>query len=210
MKLRLLVPPLLLLSLAGCYGEMNDQPRYRYLAPSELFSDGASARVPPGGTVAREQTASTPQGVPDTESSPPPASPSDWRPGGGTSPSTVPGDQSARPDLTEQLLARGKERFQINCMPCHGPLGEGNGAVVQHGFPMPHSFQDARLRKEADAHFFGAITNGYGRMFPYSDRVSVPDRWAIVAYIRALQLSYQVPLTELPPDVAERARKELK
>jgi mono/diheme cytochrome c family protein len=178
---------LTLLSLAGCYGEMNNQPRYRYLAPSRFFADGASARTPPGGTVSREEAP----------------------PGGGLRPTDVETD-TVRPDLTEQLLARGQQRFGIYCMPCHGPAAEGNGTVVQHGFPPPKTFLSERVRNMPDSHFFGAMTNGYGRMFPYADRVSVADRWAIIAYIRALQLSQQVPLSDLPPDLAGRARKELK
>ena len=158
----------------GCYGEMNDQPRLRWLAPSSFFADGASARVPPGGTVAREQA------------------------------------DDSRPVLTEQLVARGRERFNINCMPCHGPEAQGNGSVVQHGFPAPPSFMQERLLKAPDSHFYGAMTNGYGRMFPYADRVTPADRWAIAAYIRALQLSHDVPLESLPAELQTRARKELK
>jgi mono/diheme cytochrome c family protein len=168
--------PILALALlsAGCYGEMNNQPRYRWLAPSTFFQDGAASRVPPGGTVSRDSV------------------------------------DPAQPPLTAQLVARGRERFNINCMPCHGPAAEGNGSIVQHGFPAPHSFHEERLRNAPDAHFYGAMTNGYGRMYPYADRLNPADRWAVIAYIRALQLAYDVPLSALPPDLAARARKEAK
>ncbi|EKE44608.1 hypothetical protein OCGS_1446 [Oceaniovalibus guishaninsula JLT2003] len=93
------------------------------------------------------------------------------------------------PQVTPALLERGRERFTIYCMPCHGYDGTGDGRVVQRGFPPPPSYLTARLRAAPAAHFLGVIENGFGVMYPYGDRVPPADRWAIVAYIRALQLA---------------------
>lgn len=112
--------------------------------------------------------------------------------------------ENPRP-LSPELLARGRERFEIYCAVCHGPDGYGDGLVVRRGFPAPPSYHDARLRNAPDGHFFRVITRGFGAMYPYADRLSVEDRWAIVAYIRALQLSQHARVRDLTP--AER--KEL-
>lgn len=93
------------------------------------------------------------------------------------------------PPATPALLARGKERFEIFCTPCHGARGDGDGTIVKRGFPQPPSYYEARLRQAPAQHFYDVITNGYGVMFPYGQRVPPPDRWAIVAYVRALQLA---------------------
>jgi len=91
--------------------------------------------------------------------------------------------------VTLQLLERGKERFGIYCEPCHSPLGDGDGMIARRGFPHPPSYHIARLRSAPDRHFYDVMTNGYGIMYSYADRVTPEDRWAIVAYIRALQRS---------------------
>jgi mono/diheme cytochrome c family protein len=105
-----------------------------------------------------------------------------------------------RPPLTAELLARGRRRFGIFCSPCHGANGDGNGIVVQRGMPHPTSYHDDRLRAAVDQHFFDVITNGYGAMYSYASRVPPHDRWAIVAYIRALQLSRHASIDDVPPD----------
>lgn len=92
-----------------------------------------------------------------------------------------------KPPMTLALVQRGRERFDIFCSECHGPVGDADGMVVQRGFPKPPSFHDARLVDAPDEHFVDVITNGHGVMFSYADRVPPADRWAIVAYIRALQ-----------------------
>jgi hypothetical protein len=99
--------------------------------------------------------------------------------------------------LTQALLDRGRERFDIYCAPCHGRLGDGEGMIVQRGFPHPPSYHSDRLRIAPDSHFYDAITNGFGRMYSYASRVSPQDRWAIVAYIRALQLSQHATRQDL-------------
>ena len=91
--------------------------------------------------------------------------------------------------VTMKLLQRGQERFDIYCAPCHSPVGDGDGMVARRGFPHPPSYHIARLRQAPDRHFYDVMTNGYGIMYSYADRVSPEDRWAIVAYIRALQRS---------------------
>lgn len=98
------------------------------------------------------------------------------------------------PPITAALIARGGERYDIFCTPCHGPTGQGDGRAVQRGFPPPPSYLSARLRGAPARHFFDVITDGYGVMYPYGDRVPPRDRWAIIGYIRALQAA--------APDVA--------
>jgi mono/diheme cytochrome c family protein len=105
-----------------------------------------------------------------------------------------------RPALTSALLHRGGERFGIFCSPCHGAAGDGNGIIVQRGMPRPTSYHDERLRVAGDQHFFDVITHGYGAMYSYAARVPPRDRWAIVAYIRALQLSRQASIDDVPPE----------
>jgi hypothetical protein len=114
----------------------------------------------------------------------------------------------AKPPLTSELFARGKKRFDIFCSPCHGRTGDGNGIVVQRGMPTPTSYHDDRLRAADDQHFFDVITNGYGVMYSYSSRVPMSDRWAIVAYIRALQLSRHASIDDVPPDLRAKLLSE--
>lgn len=115
-----------------------------------------------------------------------------------------------RPDLNLRLLRRGQERYGIYCAACHGPLGDGRGEVVQRGFPRPPSFHEERLRGVPDQHLYSAIRNGAGRMWPYADRLPERDRWAVVAYVRALQLSRRAALADLPPEVRRQAEERLK
>jgi len=104
------------------------------------------------------------------------------------------------PPVTLTLLKRGQERFGIYCTPCHSVLGDGDGMIVHRGFPRPPSYAIQRLRDAPAQHFFDVMTNGYGVMFPYADRVAPADRWAIVAYIRALQASADGRLDDVPAD----------
>ena len=97
------------------------------------------------------------------------------------------------------LLARGQQRFDIFCTPCHGRAGDGLGMIVQRGFPQPPSFHTERLRQASAQHLFDVITNGQGAMASYGDRVAPPDRWAVIAYIRALQISQDADVTALSP-----------
>ena len=105
---------------------------------------------------------------------------------------------STPPPVDAQLLARGQERYGIYCSPCHGLSGSGDGMVVRRGFPAPPSYHSARLRAAPAQHFFDVISDGYGVMYSYASRVEPHDRWAIVAYIRALQESQNAKLADLP------------
>jgi mono/diheme cytochrome c family protein len=104
------------------------------------------------------------------------------------------------PPVTMALLQRGQERFDIYCAPCHARTGDGQGMIVQRGFPAPPSYFIDRLLAVPSQHFYDVITNGYGAMYPYADRVAPADRWAIAAYIRALQASQHAKAAELSPD----------
>ena len=108
-------------------------------------------------------------------------------------------EQAANPPKVDaQLLARGRQRYDIYCSPCHGLSGDGDGMIVRRGFPAPPSYHSARLRAAPSQHFFDVISNGYGVMYPYGARVEPRDRWAIVAYVRALQQSRNAKLAEMP------------
>lgn len=110
--------------------------------------------------------------------------------------------------ITREILERGRERFDIYCAPCHGRTGDGNGMIVQRGYPPPPSYHIDRLRNAPVGHFYDVITQGYGVMYPYATRVEPRDRWAITAYIRALQLSQNASLTNLSTD--EQAKLKAK
>ena len=121
-----------------------------------------------------------------------------------------PAASSVRGDrvLTTEFLKRGQQRYGIFCAPCHGGLGDGNGMIVQRGYQRPASYHEARLRDMPDGYLFDVITRGFGQMPSYASQVPVDDRWAIVAYVRALQLSQNARLADLPDDlraVADRA-----
>lgn len=116
-----------------------------------------------------------------------------------------------RPPMSLALVKRGRERFDIYCSVCHGYGGDADGMVVRRGFPKPPSFHEPRLIAAPDSHFVDVITNGHGIMYSYADRVSVADRWAITAYIRALQKSRMGTMADVPPQLrpvvaAERGR----
>ena len=112
-----------------------------------------------------------------------------------------------RPPITLALLQRGRERFGIYCTPCHDHSGYGEGTVPSRGFPHPPSFHDARLRGVPSRHFFDVITNGYGVMYSYASRVPPADRWAIAAFIRALQISQGAKASALPPEDREQLER---
>lgn len=107
-------------------------------------------------------------------------------------------EPAPRPEVTLALLERGRERFDIYCAVCHGRTGDGDGMVVQRGFPQPPSLHDETIVARPDEHYFQVMTNGLGKMPPYSDQVSERDRWAIAAYIRALQVSRLATLDDVP------------
>ena len=172
---------------AGCRQDMYNQPKYKPLAKSEFFDDDTSARPLPPHTI--------PRGHLDEDTAFATGKNDD-----GTLAAALP------MPVTRELLARGQERFTIYCSMCHGNEGDGNGMVVQRGFPPPPSYHIDRLRNAPPGYLYSVITNGYGIMYPYASRVEQPDRWAIVAYIRALQLSRHATLEDVPAD--QRANLE--
>jgi mono/diheme cytochrome c family protein len=193
--MRVAAPLLLVGLLAGCERarqDMYDQPRYKPNAASPLFADGASARPLPFGTVPHARGAFAGSS------------------GGRVGTAAVLQDLQAEAaqampyPVDMQLLRRGQERFSIYCVPCHSPAGDGDGMVVRRGFPAPPTFHGDRLRTVPDRHIYDVITQGYGIMYPYADRVEPPDRWAIVAYIRALQLSQHAEAATLPDSLRGR------
>ncbi|MGB6537120.1 MAG: cytochrome c [Xanthobacteraceae bacterium] len=108
------------------------------------------------------------------------------------------GQQTKPPPVTQALLERGRERFNVYCSPCHGLAGDGDGIIVAHGFPAPPSYHISRLLAAPAQHFYDVITDGYGVMYSYADRVDPHDRWAIAAYIRALQLARHATIAQVP------------
>ena len=169
---------MVLLCLTSCRQYMADQPVYKTYRESGFFPDGASARPLPAGTI--------PQGFernPHFETFPFP--------------------------VTMEVLKRGQERFNIFCTPCHDHMGTGQGMAVRRGFRVaPPSFHIDRLRTAPAGHFFDVMTNGFGVMPSYAYQIPVRDRWTIIAYVRALQLSFNATTTDVPPDQLGKLESE--
>jgi mono/diheme cytochrome c family protein len=180
----LLTAAALLVVAPACRQDMHDQPKYIPLREASFFSDNRSARPIVPGTVARGQLHDD---------------------------SLLYTGKVNGADTTEfpfsidaAVLARGQERFNIYCSPCHGRTGLGDGMVVRRGYRHPPSFLDDRLRAAPIGHFFDVMTNGFGAMPDYAAQIKVEDRWAIAAYLRALQLSGHATLADVP--AAERGK----
>jgi mono/diheme cytochrome c family protein len=171
--------------LLGCQQQMADQPRYEPLKKSEFFDDQRASRPLVEGTVARGQ-------LHDDER-------------------LYTGKSNGNPvdtiplQINRRLLVRGQERYNIFCAPCHDRIGTGQGMIVRRGFRPPPSYHIDRLRAAPVGHFFDVVTQGFGAMPGYAEQIPARDRWAIVAYIRVLQLSQNVKLSELP----ERDRRAI-
>lgn len=194
MKTRILaLASILLVSLAaGCRYDMQDQPRYKAYKQSDFFNDGKSMREGPEGTIARGQLRQDKEFYTGKKQDADPnvqvETTTDAT--GNTLVSSFPNDIEELPlPLTQELLDRGEDRYGIFCIVCHGPLGNGDGMVVRRGYPKPPTYHDDRLRNAPVGHFFDVMTNGWGKMNSYASQIPVADRWAIVAYIRALQVS---------------------
>ncbi len=172
----------LALGLAACNPirqDMANQPKNRPLSPSDFFADGRSERPLLENTVAHGSIA-------DDQL-------------------VVAKDSNAFPvPVNEELLVRGRQRYGIFCSPCHGLQGDGNGMAAVRGMKHPPSYHDDRLRKSPNGYFFDAITNGFGSMLGYSAQIPVRDRWAIVAYVRALQLSRNAKVSDLPAELQQK------
>lgn len=119
-------------------------------------------------------------------------------------------EADSKPAVTAALLTHGQDMFNVFCAPCHDRTGSGNGMVVQRGMPHPPSFHQQRLRSADDAHFYDVISHGYGAMYSYGARIRPRDRWAIIAYLRALQLSQHAQLSDLPDDQRAKLVAETK
>ena len=170
---------LTMVTAVACRQDMHDAPRYDPLEASDLFADGSAARQLMAGTVARGHlnddaflhTGKDAAGLP----------------------------VAAFPfAITRADLDRGQERFNVYCAPCHGQTGEGNGMVVQRGYRQPVSFHTDRVRQAPIGHYFDVMTNGLGAMPDYRTQIPPRDRWAIAAYIRALQRSQRAPAADIP------------
>lgn len=168
-----------LILLSGCRQDMHDQPKYIPLRPSDFFTDGRSARPILEGTVARSHlndntllfTGKGPDGKPSNEFPLP---------------------------VTKALLLRGEQRYNVYCTPCHDRTGSGGGMIVRRGYRRPPTYHSDRLRQQPSGYFYDVITNGFGAMPDYAAQIPPQDRWAIVAYIRALQLSQQASIDDVP------------
>jgi mono/diheme cytochrome c family protein len=178
-----------LLSSAGCRQNMHNQHKLEPYEANNFFDDGQGARPIPAHTVAR----------------------GDLREG-----STYTGlDAANKPvaempfPVTREILVRGQERFNVFCSPCHGRLGDGRGMIVRRGYKQPTSFHDPRLRASQVGYFFSVMTDGFGVMPSYAPQIPVHDRWAIAAYVRALQYSQNARLADLPADVRQRVETDL-
>jgi mono/diheme cytochrome c family protein len=187
-----LVATIALAATVGCRQDMHDQPKFFPQRGTTLYADGRSARPQAENTVAREQLhqdAYFYTGMVDGKE----------------------GDGLPFP-VTAQVLERGQERYNVYCTPCHSRVGNGEGMIVQRGYAKAGDFHTSRLESAPLGHFFHVITNGYGAMPDYSAQVAPADRWAIAAYIRALQLSQKATQADVPAgahvepltDIAER------
>ncbi len=185
---------------------MYRQPRYDALEPGPAFADGASARTPPSGSLAALTggLAESSGGRRGTALPPPDEAGALYPLIGAPDAGAVTGPADLPIPVTSATYQRGRERFDIYCAPCHGPVGDGDGMVVRRGYPAPPSYHTERLRWAPDRYLYDVITQGYGAMYAYADRLRPDDRWAVVAYIRALQLSQHAPVSVL--DKQERAR----
>jgi len=196
----------------GCRYDMQDQPRYKAHKQSDFFKDGKAMRELPAGTVPRgflredkalytgkmEAGQNTPKpapaGTPTTDAA------------GNALVTDFSGLISEFPvPVTKELADRGEQRYKVFCIVCHGPVGNGDGMIVRRGFSKPPTYNDDRLRNAPVGHFYDVITNGQGKMNGYASQIPVADRWAIVAYIRTLQISQNPNPADLPINPATKA-----
>ena len=169
---------------AGCRQDMHDAPRYDPLERSEFFVDGQASRPLVANTVSRgalREDRHMYEGIVDGK----------------------PAEAFPMP-VTQAVLERGQERFNVFCAPCHGRTGEGNGMIVQRGFRQPPTYHEERLREAPVGYFFDVMTNGFGAMPDYRAQIMPHDRWAIAAYVRALQLSQHASATELSAEERQK------
>lgn len=196
-------------ALSGCHGDMWNQPRYKAFSRNDAYANHMAMRLPVEGTFAydgarREWLHPLYEKLTGQVTVPSKADEVFYtgkQPGADGKPEPVATNYFQQ--ITPELLARGKERFEITCAACHGYTGEGGGIIVQRGFPQAVSFHIDRLREVNDGYIYDVITNGFGRMYSYAARVAPEDRWAIIAYVRALQYSQDVDITDPNSDVTK-------
>lgn len=183
-------------ALTGCHPDMWNQPRYKAFSKNEAYADGLSMRAPVDGTFAydgqrREWLHPLYEKITGETTVPSKGDASFYT--GKIDGAEMPTNYFQK--ITPELLQRGKERYEITCAACHGYTGEGGGIIVQRGFPPAATYHIDRLREANDGYYYDVITNGFGRMYSYAARVAPEDRWAIIAYIRALQHSQDVDIS---------------
>ena len=173
------------MALSGCdeaiRQDMANQPKNRPESPSDFFADGRSVRPLIENTVARGSIDNDVYNVPKDFAGFPPAV-----------------------KVNEKLLHRGEDRYKIFCAPCHGLQGNGEGMIAMRGMKHPPSYHIERLRTAPNGYFYDVMTNGFGAMYSYSERITPVDRWAIIAYVRALQLSRNAKAADLPADLRQK------
>jgi mono/diheme cytochrome c family protein len=174
--------------LGGCRQDMHDAPRYEPLEPSKFFADGRSSRMPVEGTIARGQLREDEVFFSGLEK----GQPVDYFPF----------------PVTEAVLRRGQQRFNVYCTPCHSATGDGNGMIVQRGYKRPTSYHTPELRAAKVGHFVDVMTKGFGVMPDYAMQISPADRWAVAAYIRALQASQGGTIADVPQDQRQNLDKK--
>ena len=178
------------LALGGC-DNLKTGTKIKPLTESKFFTDGQSSRHPPAHSIAQDGLRI------DTVLF------------AGRNPDGSLTTQMPWP-VNDAVLARGRQQYLVICANCHGADGYGSGIIVRRGFPSPPSYHQDRLREAPVGHFFDVISNGYGVMYPYANIVDVNDRWAIVAYVRALQRSQHASVADVPPDVLAKLTPEAK
>jgi mono/diheme cytochrome c family protein len=173
----------------GCHNDMRDQPRLDSLQASEFFPDGMAARPLVEGTIPFRGVYHEDEAFDTGREN---------------------GEFVAMPpvEVTAELLSRGQSRYNIFCLPCHAPTGDGNGMIVQRGFRRPPSFHIDRLRNAPAGHYFDVVTHGFGAMPSYRVQIPKEDRWAIVVYVRALQRSQNATLDDVPPEIGAQLIEE--
>lgn len=175
-------------ALTGCYQKMGVQPALDPYDSSDFFADQMSARPRVEGTVAQGELFEDELLHTGNE-----------------------GGQLAQRypfPVTEQVLDRGQQRYNIYCMPCHGPTGEGDGMIVRRGLKQPNSFHAETVRSQPEGYYFTVITQGFGVMPPYRAQIPAEDRWAIIAYVRALQLSQRATVADIPAEELSRLEQQ--
>ncbi|MBL8189078.1 MAG: cytochrome c [Acidobacteria bacterium] len=182
------------LGLSACRQDMHDNPKYK------AYRDGGMRQLPDG-VVSRGSLDLNPSAPKVTAQAPQnSAATPGAAAGASTTPAAITGEDGFPFQITKEILDRGQNRYNISCLPCHGPLGDGNGMIVQRGFRRPPSYHDPRLKAAPSSYFYDVMTNGFGVMSSYTDQLTPEDRWKVAAYIRVLQLSQRANVAELSED----------